>query len=233
MDASAERIGGGAREPLAVLAQAAHLTLTREGVLGGTHLDVGLGITPVAVLLEESTVAALEDVDLGVCEAGIVLSVGTAVLGAHVTGHQRGTVSRVLAVEDDEGTAFHRGSEEVGNQKVLVVVVDGAVDVATIVLVLEAAVDDELVIVSLVVLSIENVQQCLAFYARNVVALSFGKEMGQDGLGGLLNIHHRRESRGCWRLLLLGLHHLPRVLEHAQRAAVLLTWPHEWVRGPP
>jgi hypothetical protein len=64
-----------------------------------------------------------------------------------MSSHQRSTVSRILAVEDEQCSAGLGTLEELSSEKVFVVVVDSTLDVATFVLILESAINDHLLIV--------------------------------------------------------------------------------------
>ncbi len=164
-------------EALAVLAKASHLAFACIHVFGGIHLDVGLRIASIAVFLEEVAVSTIQDIDLWVGKLRVELNVGITIFGSDVSSHDWGSVGRVLAVEDEKSAALHRSQEQVGREKVLVIVVDGSVDMASVVLVLEAAVDHHLLREMLAVLAVQYVQHSAPRDARNAAILPLGEEM--------------------------------------------------------
>ena len=220
-------------EALAVLAKTSHLTFACIHVFGGIHLDVRLGIASIAVFLEEVAVSTIQDIDLRIGKPRIELDVGITIFGSDVSSHDRGSVGRVLAMEDEESASLHRSQEQVGGEKVLVVIVDGSVDMASVVLVLEAAVNHHLLREMLAVLAVQDVQHSAPRDAGNAAILPLGEKMRYDGLVGFFHVHDGLESRGRRRGLLLGLHDVAGVLKHAERSSELFPGPHERVRRSP
>lgn len=166
-------------EALPLLLQFTHLTLTCVGVLLGAHRDVGLGIAQLTVFIEELAVSAVKDVDVRIGQTGVVLGVDRSVFGSDVTGHHGGTVGGILAVEDQNGLALHRCLEEVLGQQLFVIVVNSTVNVATIVLVLKAAVNHDPLVVTVTVSTIHKAYEGLTANPRDVVVQIFTKEMGK------------------------------------------------------
>jgi hypothetical protein len=85
-------------ESLATLAKTTHLSLTGKGVLGIMHLDVGLRVASVTMLGKEATISTVQDIYLGIGKLGVVFGVRRPILSTDMTGHDRGSVSRVFAV---------------------------------------------------------------------------------------------------------------------------------------
>ena len=71
---------------LGPLAEAAHLTLARVGMLFRIHLDVVLWKATRSMCREEGAVATVEDVDLWICELRVSKIVGRTVLTPNVLG---------------------------------------------------------------------------------------------------------------------------------------------------
>lgn len=75
-----------------------------------------------------------------------MLRIGRTILGAHVPSHQWCAVRGILAVKDEERAAFHGRLEELGRKKVLVVVIDCTIYMTAFILVLEATIDNHLLV---------------------------------------------------------------------------------------
>ena len=188
------------------------------------HLDIVLGVAFARLLAVEAAVATVQDVHLGEGKAGVVFHVDVAVVATDELGGKRCTVDGVFAVEDQEsvrrvGTFF----KEFLGQELLVVKVEGAFDVATVVFVFKSAVDDDDLLVLVVVLGVEDVVHGFLGDARESVGVVVVHEVGKLE-GALLVLHGRSKagSRGHVEVLLLLLHDIVGVLEHAERAANLL-----------
>lgn len=140
-------------------------SLTSELVFLISHLDIVLWETEGSVLGVKRAIAAVEDVHVRVCQIRVRININGAVLVTQVLGHDGGTVSGVFTVQDN-GSAGVGGIEEFPSEAILVVVVNGAVNVAAFILILEAAIDDQNVIKLIVVLAIHELQESVLFNTR-------------------------------------------------------------------
>jgi hypothetical protein len=180
------------------------------------HLNVFLGVAPASVLSKESGISTIQDVDFRICKLGIRLCIHGAILGSDMASHEGSTVGRVFAVEDEEDTSAHGSIEELARKEVLVIVVDSAIDVATIVLVLKSAINHHLLVKLLTVLSVQDVHKGFPCNTGDGVGWILGQEMGEGGLLCLLDIHNRLQCRrGALLALRLVLHDVSGMLEHA------------------
>lgn len=107
----------------------------------------------------------------------------------------------------------------------LIVEVDGALNVAAIVFVFKSAVDDDDTVVCAVVLCIKNVGHGILGDARETVGVVVGDEMGKLESVLLLDLHCRREWSGGRNVeaFVILPHDVVRVLEHAEGSADLLS----------
>lgn len=129
-----------------VLLELAHFALTGITVLLVFHFDVVLGEATLAIFGEESAVAALQYIYFGVGELGVTLGVGSAVRFTNMACHQGSSVSRILAVEYQKSLAWKHLLKQLSSDGLLVVVVYGTINVATIKLIFKAAVNDQALI---------------------------------------------------------------------------------------
>ena len=135
-----------AEELLAVTLDLGEAALAVELVAVVVHLNVVLRVALGAVGGEELAVAAIEDVHLRVGEMRVAGGVDIAVVIADKLGRQRGAVDRVLAVEHEQGLRSILAAalaEEIVGEVLLVVKIDGILDVSTLVFVFESTVNDE------------------------------------------------------------------------------------------
>lgn len=179
--------------PLLHLAEA---SLASEFVLLGRHLDIVLRVAQRAVLGEEGTVTTVQDIQIGVGELRVVVRVESAILVTNVLGHNRGAMGRVFAVEDQGRPRLGCG-EELGGQVVLVVVVDSAIDMASLVLIFKAAVDDHHVVKTIVVFPIQELHQDVFVDTRQCICLVLRKDVRKLQAGGSFNVDDRREWCIC------------------------------------
>lgn len=129
----------------------------------------------------------------------VVLGVDGSVLGADMAGHHGGAVSRVLAVKDENGSSLHGVLEQLRGEEVLVVVVDGTIDVAALVLILETAVNDHLLVELVTVLAVQEVDHGFSRDPGDGVGGVIGQEVRQEGLLNLVGIHAAVGFRGRGR----------------------------------
>lgn len=73
---------------------------------------------------------AREEKSLHRCGVRALTCIGGPVLGANVSRHDGSPMGRVLAVENQQRFALHGGAEEVRRKQLLVIVVDGTINVA-------------------------------------------------------------------------------------------------------
>jgi len=188
------------------------------------HLDVVLREALGAVAGKELAVAAFEDVHLREGELGVLEVVDGTVAVADELGHARGTEFRVFTVKDEQSVGSDTAVlEQILGQLVLVVVVDGTVDVATVVLVLEAAVNDQDLVVVRAVVAVEDIDESVLLDAGEAVRLFLVEEVGKLLLVGLVEVHGDGRRRVDVRVVvLLAIDDIVGVLEHAKRTAHLL-----------
>ena len=205
----------------------AHASLAGNDMLFRIHLNIVLRFAASTVVFEERAVATIEDIHLGVRECGISLDIDSSILVSDELGHQWCTMSRVFAVEDDERRfagiptnclkqGFHL--KQLGGKSLFVVVVLGALNVATIILILEAAVDDYSLLVAGIILAVEEIDHGLLADPRELVWLVILEHDGQLQLMSTLDIHSRRHG---WQRFLL--HHVVCSLVHALGSTELLS----------
>ena len=209
---------------LCALLELAHALFALLLVILVVHLDVVLGEALGAVAGKELAVAAFENVHLGEGKLGVLEVVDSTVTIADELGHARGTELRVFTVEDQESVGSDTTVlEQILGQLVLVVVVDGTVDVAAVVLVLEAAVNDQNLVVVRAVVAIEDVDESVLLDAGKAVGLFLVEEVRKLLLVGLVEVHRDGRRRVDVRVVvLLAIDDIVGVLEHAKRTAHLL-----------
>lgn len=156
----------------------------------GVHFDVVLGIAQRSMLRKERAVPALQDVQVGVGEVGIVVHVEGTVLVPNEFGHDGRAVRRILAVQNQRRARFGTG-EQLRGQKLLVVVVDRSVDVTPLVLVLEPAVDHHDVVEPVVVLAVHHLHQGTLADPRERIGLILRDDMWQLLARGTIDIADR------------------------------------------
>lgn len=183
------------------------------------HLDIILRKAFGAVVGEEFAVAAVENVEVWVGESGVVGGIDITVVVADVFCGERRTVDRILAVEDEESRGLWRGSiaEELVGELLLVVEINGMLDVPAIVFILKAAVDYEYSVVVGAVFGVQNVDHGVLRDARETVGFIIRDEAGEFGEGmGLVNVHDGSQIRLRLKSVVLLLHHVVGVLKHAE-----------------
>lgn len=149
-------IGLGTSQTFAGMSEAIHLPLTGSGVLGSIHFHIRLRIASLAVLGEEATVTALQDVYLGIRQAWVTLGIDSAVLCTNVTCHQRRPMYRVFAVEKQKSPSFQRAVEQMRGEQLFIVIINCSIDVTSVVFILKPTVNDKFVVVVLIVLAVED-----------------------------------------------------------------------------
>lgn len=209
---------------LCALLELAHALFALLLVVLVVHLDVVLREALGAVAGKELAVTTFENVHLGEGELRVLEVVDSTVTVADELGHARGTEFRVFTVEDQESVGSDTAVlEEVLGQLILVVVIDSAVDVATVVLVLEAAVNDQDLVVVRAIVAIEDVDESVLLDAGEAVGLFLVEEVRKLLLVGLVEVHGDGGRRVDVRVVvLLAIDDIVGVLKHAKRTAHLL-----------
>jgi hypothetical protein len=209
---------------LCALLELAHALLALLLVVLVMHLDVALREALGTVAGKELAVATFENVHLGEGKLGVLKVVDSTVAVADELGHARGTEFRVFTVEDQESVGSDTTVlEQILGQLVLVVVVDGTVDVATVVLVLETAVNNQDLIVVRAVVAIKDVDERVLLDARKAIRLFLVEEVRKLLLVGLVEVHRDGRRRVDVRVVvLLAIDDIVGVLKHAKRTTNLL-----------
>lgn len=185
------------------------------------HLNVVLGEALCPVVGEELAIAAIEDVHFGVGELWVLEVVDSTVAVAHKLGHARSTELGVFTVEDEQSLCGRVGFEELLSQLLLVVEVESTLDVASVVLVFETAIDDVDAVVVSVVVAVENIEESVLLDPRQAIGLIFGEEVRKLGLVDLVHVHVHLRRVGLIVLATV-LHDIVGMLEHTERATDLL-----------
>ena len=144
---------------LGTLLELVHALFTGELVVLMLHLDVVLRKAHASILFEELAVTTLEDVHLWVGESWVVHRVYLSVVLADKLGHAWSTVNRVLAVKDQKSLWWRILIEKILGQAFLVIIVDSLLDVSSVILILEATVDNHDLIVVCIVLSVDDIDE--------------------------------------------------------------------------
>ena len=91
----------------------------------------------------------------------------------------------------------------------------GTIYVTSIKLVLEAAVDDELGFIKVVICAVHDIDQCILGYAWQAIRLVFRNEVRELRFVRFININNGLQS-GARKVVLFTLHDIAGVLEHAR-----------------
>lgn len=129
--------------------------------------------------------------------------------------HERSAMRGVFTVENEESVVVSRGREKTLGQLLLVTKVHSTFDVSAIVLILETAVNDGLLVIQVVISTIKHLDEGLMSDARKALGLR-RVEMRQLQ-GGVVLIHYGRHA--TWRIritVLLCVHNVARTLKHAE-----------------
>lgn len=200
---------------LGTLLDLAQAALAGELVAIGIHLHIVLGEAQGAVLGKEGAVSAVQNVHVGICEVGVGIDIDGAVVCTNVAGHDRSAVCRVFTVQNKSSAGLGR-AEELTSKLLLIIVVDGAIDVPALVLVLEAAIDDHDVVKAVVELSVQKFEEGALVDARHFVRLILGDEVRKLQSGRTFEVTDGLKGCICRYLCLLFGHHIRRVLKHTQ-----------------
>lgn len=200
---------------LGTLLDLAQAALTGELVLLGIHLHIVLRVTQRAMLGKEGTVTPVQNVHVGVCEMRIGIDIDSSVMVADEFRHDRCAVRRVFTVQNQSGARLHRAKQITG-KLVLVIIVEGAVDVTAFVFILETAVDDHDVVETVIELPIQKLDECALVDARQVVRLFLGDKVRKLEAGRTFDVADGLKGCICRYLGLFFDDHIRRVLKHAQ-----------------
>lgn len=200
---------------LGTLLDLAESTLAGEFMTIGVHFNVVLGVAKGAVLGEEGAVASVENVQIRVGQVGVGVDIDSAVVVANVLGHDGRAVSGIFTVKDESSPGLGR-SEQLTRKFLLVVVIEGAVDVAALILILEAAVNDHDVVEAVIELPVKKFKQSVLANARQSVRLILTDEVRKLGGGRTVHVGDRLEGCICRYLGLFFGNHICRVLKHTQ-----------------
>lgn len=85
---------------------------------------------------------------------------------------------RVFTVEDEESVSICRSSKETLSQLFLVAEVQGTLDVSTVVLILETAVDDGFLIIQVIISTVQHLDKGFMVNAGKTLRL-VGREVGE------------------------------------------------------
>lgn len=185
---------------------------------GVAHRRVALGRAELLLVLEEPLVAAVQEVELRVVEGRVVLLVALAVDVAEEARQIRAALPGELAVKDDDvalaaglGLDGHglvlQGVQEGGLDHLLGVEIDGAADVAGLVLVRVPAVDDLEVGHAVGELAADQPGQGLAADGLEVLVLAVGQrqDAGLAEVAGEVAVGRAAVDRGLDVRVGLGL----------------------------
>lgn len=200
---------------LGTLLNLAQAALARELVLLGIHLHIVLRVAQRAVLGEEGTVTAVQNVQVGVCKMGIGINIKSSVMMADEFRHDRCAVRRIFTVQNQSGARLH-GAKQLTGKLVLVIKVEGAVDVTALILVLETAIYNHDTVETVIELPIQKLDECALVDARQVVRLFLGDEVRKLKAWRTFHVTDGLEGCICRYLGLFFGDHITRVLKHAQ-----------------
>jgi hypothetical protein len=99
-------------------------------------------------------------------------------------------MDRVFAVEKQKSPSFHRAVEQVRGEQLLIIVVDGPINVTSVIFILESTVNDKSVVVVLVVLAVQNIKEGVPRNSGYAVILVLGEEMREHRVGSLFDIEN-------------------------------------------
>lgn len=128
-------------------------------------------------------------------------------------------------MEDQESLAGQLALlKQVTSQLVLVIEVDGSVDVTTLVLVFKPAINHHVLIVLVLVLAIEHIYEGIAADPGNAIRLTFLEEVWKNRARNLVDIHDGLKT-ASWAIVFLIFHEIAWILEHAEGSPKLLPRP--------
>jgi hypothetical protein len=99
---------------------------------------------------------------------GIGVDIDGAVMMTNVFSHDRRTVGRILAMKDQCGSGLRR-VEKLTGKPIFIIVINGTINVATFILIFEAAINNHNIVELATELSIEKFQEGVFGDARQTV----------------------------------------------------------------
>jgi len=111
----------------------------------------------------------------------IGVDIDGTVMVTNVLGHDRGTVGRILAMKNQCGSGLGR-VEKLTSEAIFIVVINSAINVATIILILEAAINNHYIVELATELAFEKVQEGVFGDARQAVRPILRCEVRKLGL---------------------------------------------------
>lgn len=142
---------------LGTLLDFAKTTLAGELVLFGTHLDVVLGVAADAMGCEEGAVTTIQNVHIRISQVRVGINIDSSVMVPNVLGHDGGPVGRILAMKNERSTRLGL-VKQLGSKSILVIVVEGTINMAAFIFVFKTAIDDNDVVELTIVVPIQHVK---------------------------------------------------------------------------
>lgn len=152
----------------------------------GCHFHIILGEAQGSVFCKERAVASVQNVELRKSQLRIPINVVGAVFMTDERRHDRCSMGRIFAVEDQGRIGLGR-AKEIVCQSLFVVVIDSSFNVSTLVFIFKATVDDHNLLESVVVFATQDINHDALIYPRQAVCLIFGNEMWQLQLVGFIH----------------------------------------------
>ena len=163
-------------------------SLTSRFMFFSIHFDVVLGEAASLMILEELAVAAVQNVSFWIGQTGISFCIDSAIFVSDEFCHEGSTMSRVLAVEDEQSLLRRFKVEQLGPKLLLVIEVDSTINVASRVLVLESTVNDNTFLIQVIIVPIQDADHSVFCDSRKV-ASTIRYEVWQFGYVNSLNVH--------------------------------------------
>lgn len=145
----------------------------------------------------------------------VSINIDGAIMMSQVLGHDGSPVGRVFAVQDKRSTGLG-STEEFTGETFLVVIVQCTGDVTTLILILEAAVDDENVVELVIELAVHEFQKSALVDARQRVRAILRDEVRQLHAGRARNVTDGLDGCICRYLGLFIGNNICWVLKHTQ-----------------
>jgi hypothetical protein len=134
-------------------------------------------------------------------------------------------VRRVLAVEDQNRVGNIFIVEQVDSEGILVVEINGPINVAALIFIFEAAVDYHSTVISVIIFSIDHVDENAVADPRETVGLVLRGEVWQMQLRNRVDIGYGLDDgTRCQTRILVPLENILWVLKHTERASTQLPW---------
>jgi hypothetical protein len=151
----------------------------------------------------------------GYDEVRVSIDIDSSVMVADEFRHNRCAVRGVFTVQN-QGSARLDGAKQITGQLVLIIIVQGTIDVATLILVLETTVDNHDMVEAVAEFSIQKLDECALVDARQVVRLLLGDKVRKLKAGRTVDIAGRLKGCICRYLGLFLRNYIGRMLKHTQ-----------------